>query len=319
MEATRTIEVTQLQVHFSSSRDVVVRAVDGVDLDVREGEFHGIIGESGCGKTSLARTIAGLQSPTGGQVRIDGRPLSEWRKDRLGFSSHVQFIFQDPLASLSGRQTVFESLVEPLKIHRIGNAEQRRQRVLELIKLVSLPESCLDRLPRALSGGQRQRVAIARALALGPKILICDEPLSALDVSIRAQILNLFADLQKKLNLTIVLIAHDLSIVRLVCSRVSVMYLGKVVETGLATEVLSHPKHPYTKALLDAVASTDPEIEQARQVTVLAGDPPSPAAPPPGCRFHTRCPMAEARCRSEEPVLLEKGAQGRVACHLVSN
>lgn len=317
MEATRTIEVRQLQVHFGSSRDVVVRAVDGVDLDVREGEFHGIIGESGCGKTSLARTIAGLQSPTGGQVRIDGRTLDDWRKNRLEFSSHVQFIFQDPLASLSGRQTVFESLVEPLKIHRIGNAEHQRQRVLELIKLVSLPESCLDRLPRALSGGQRQRVAIARALALGPKILICDEPLSALDVSIRAQILNLFADLQKKLNLTIVLIAHDLSIVRLVCSRVSVMYLGKVVETGLATEVLSHPKHPYTRALLDAVASSDPEIEQARQVAILAGDPPSPAAPPPGCRFHTRCPLAEARCRSEEPKLKDCGTQGRVACHLV--
>ena len=294
-----------------------MRAVDGVDLEVQQGEFHGIVGESGCGKTSLARTIAGLQRPTGGHVLIDGRALDEWRRDRFAFSRHVQFIFQDPLASLSRRQTIFESLEEPLKIHRMGTAIERRARVLELLQLVSLPETCLDRLPRALSGGQRQRVAIARALALHPRVLICDEPLSALDVSIRAQILNLFADLQKKLDLTIVMIAHDLAIVRLACTRVSVMYLGKIVETGPTSEIFARPRHPYTRALLDAAPSTDPEIERVRCVFVLEGDPPSPSSPPPGCRFHTRCPLSQPICEMREPELKLVGSRNWVACHLV--
>ncbi|ABE35861.1 ABC nickel transporter, ATPase subunit [Paraburkholderia xenovorans LB400] len=303
-------------VHFPTSRGVTVRAVDGVNLQVQQGEFHGIVGESGCGKTSLARTIAGLQRPTGGSVLIDGRELNDWRGDRLAFSRHVQFIFQDPLASLSRRQTIQESLEEPLRIHGIGPASERRRRVAQLLQLVSLPEACLDRLPRALSGGQRQRVAIARALALDPRILICDEPLSALDVSIRAQILNLFADLQKKLDLSIVLIAHDLAIVRLVCTRVSVMYLGKIVETGPAHDLFAQPRHPYTRALLDAAPSTDPKIERSRRVSLLAGDPPSPSAPPSGCRFHTRCPLVKPVCKTEEPMLRYIGDQVSVACHL---
>lgn len=317
MSPSRTISVKQLQVHFATSRGGGVRAVDGVDLEVLQGELHGIVGESGCGKTSLARTIAGLQRPTGGSVLIDGRELNEWRRDRPAFSRHVQFIFQDPLASLSRRQTIFQTLEEPLKIHGMGTAAQRRERVLELLRLVSLPEACLDRLPRALSGGQRQRVAIARALALDPRVLICDEPLSALDVSIRAQILNLFADLQKKLDLSIVLIAHDLAIVRLVCTRVSVMYLGKIVETGPASELFARPRHPYTRALLDAAPSTDPEIERSRHLSLLVGDPPSPSSPPSGCRFHTRCPLAEPICESREPELKLVGTRGKVACHLV--
>ncbi|WP_239499073.1 MULTISPECIES: oligopeptide/dipeptide ABC transporter ATP-binding protein [Paraburkholderia] len=288
-----------------------------MDLEVQQGELHGIVGESGCGKTSLSRTIAGLQRPTGGRVLIDGRELEEWRRDRLAFSRHVQFIFQDPLASLSSRQTIFESLEEPLKVHGLGTASGRRARVVELLQLVSLPETCLDRLPRALSGGQRQRVAIARALALDPRVLICDEPLSALDVSIRAQILNLFADLQKKLDLTIVLIAHDLAIVRLVCTRVSVMYLGKIVETGPTSEIFARPRHPYTRALLDAAPSTDPEIERVRHVSLLDGDPPSPSSPPSGCRFHTRCPLSKPICETREPELKLLGTRSRVACHLV--
>ncbi|MFM0416951.1 oligopeptide/dipeptide ABC transporter ATP-binding protein [Paraburkholderia aromaticivorans] len=316
MSVSTTISAKQLEVHFASSRGGAVRAVDGVDLEVQQGELHGIVGESGCGKTSLARTIAGLQRPTGGSVMIDGRELTEWRMDRLAFSRHVQFIFQDPLASLSRRHTILQALEEPLKIHGMGSASQRRERVLELLRLVSLPEACLDRLPRALSGGQRQRVAIARALALDPRVLICDEPLSALDVSIRAQILNLFADLQKKLDLSIVLIAHDLAIARLVCTRVSVMYLGKIVETGLASELFAGPRHPYTRALLDSALSTDPEIERSRHVSLLAGDPPSPSSPPSGCRFHPRCPLAQPICESREPELKLVGTQGKVACHL---
>jgi oligopeptide/dipeptide ABC transporter ATP-binding protein len=316
MNASAAITVKQLQVHFASSRGAPVRAVDGVDMEIQRGELHGIVGESGCGKTSLARAIAGLQRPTGGSVTFDGRELDDWRRERLAFSRHVQFIFQDPLASLSRRQTISQSLEEPLKIHGLGSASQRRKRVLELLQLVSLPVTCLDRLPRALSGGQRQRVAIARALALDPRILICDEPLSALDVSIRAQILNLFADLQKKLDLSIVLIAHDLAIIRLVCTRVSVMYLGKIVESGPTSELFARPRHPYTRALLEAAPSIDPEIERSRDVQLLSGDPPSPSSPPAGCRFHTRCAFSAPICEIEQPMPRLVDERTQVACHL---
>lgn len=311
------MSVQQLHVAFPSrGRGPAVRAVDGVDLTIARGEFHGIVGESGCGKTTLARTLVGLQSPTQGRVSIEGRELRDWQRDRLGFSREVQFIFQDPLASLSRRQTIRQTLEEPLRIHALCSAAERAGRVLELLRLVSLPEACLDRLPRALSGGQRQRVAIARALALQPRLLVCDEPLSALDVSIRAQILNLFAELQQRLGLSIVLIAHDLAIVRLVCSRISVMYLGKVVETGRTEDLFARPAHPYTRALLAAVPSTDPHVERLRAASMLSGDPPSPRSPPPGCRFHTRCPIAESRCSTEEPVLRAIPGSGQAACHL---
>ena len=311
------IEVSGLKVHFPARAGRgVVRAVDGVDLEIARGSFHGIVGESGCGKTTLARTIVGLQKATEGRVLIDGRDRAAWqRADRKGFSRAVQFVFQDPLGSLSRRQTVLQSIEEPLLIHRTGNAEQRRRRIAELLQLVSLPEAVLGRLPRSLSGGQRQRVSIARALALQPSILVCDEPLSALDVSIRAQIVNLFRALQRELGLTIVLVAHDLAIVREICSSVTVMYLGRVAEAGATRRLFAEPAHPYSQALLAAVPSPDPRIEQQRRRVVLAGDPPSPSAPPPGCRFSSRCPLAAEICHRDEPSLRQVPHGGIAACH----
>ena len=313
------IEVQGLKVHFpSGDRSRPVRAVDDVDLSIPRGAFHGIVGESGCGKTTLARTIVGLQRQTEGRVLIGGRDRTEWRHtDRKAFSRHVQFVFQDPLGSLSRRQTVLQSLDEPLAIHGLGSPAERRRKVEELLDLVALPATALDRLPRSLSGGQRQRVAIARALALNPSILVCDEPLSALDVSIRAQIVNLFRSLQARLGLTIVLIAHDLAIVREICSAVTVMYLGRVAEAGETAPLFAAPAHPYSQALLSAVPSPDPRIETTRKRIILAGDPPSPRSLPAGCRFSSRCPVAAERCRIEEPALRPAPHGGEAACHFV--
>lgn len=302
-----------LKVHFQTAAGLV-RAVDGVDLTVAKGAFHGIVGESGCGKTTLARALIGLQQATSGTVHILGRDRADWAKaDRKGFARSVQFIFQDPLGSMSRRQTVGQTLEEPLLIHGL---QGRKERVAELLDLVALPNTVLDRLPRSLSGGQRQRVAIARALALNPQLLICDEPLSALDVSVRAQIVNLFARLQAQLGLTIVIVAHDLAIVREVCSAVTVMYLGRVAEEGAARPLFADPAHPYSQALLSAVPSPDPRIEATRPRILLAGDPPSPRNPPPGCRFSTRCPVAEPQCREAEPALRAVPHGGAAACHL---
>ncbi len=313
------IEVEGLKVYFpGGDRTRPVRAVDGIDLAIPRGAFHGIVGESGCGKTTLARTIVGLQRQTEGRVLIGGRDRTEWRlTDRKAFSRHVQFVFQDPLGSLSRRQTVLQSLDEPLAIHGLGSPAERRRKVGELLDLVSLPTTVLDRLPRSLSGGQRQRVAIARALALNPSILVCDEPLSALDVSIRAQIVNLFRALQARLGLTIVLIAHDLAIVREICTAVTVMYLGRIAEAGVTAPLFEAPAHPYSQALLSAVPSPDPRIEATRKRIVLAGDPPSPRSLPAGCRFSSRCPAAAARCRIEEPALRPAPHGGEAACHFV--
>jgi oligopeptide/dipeptide ABC transporter ATP-binding protein len=308
------IEVEDLKVHFPNSGGGATRAVDGVSLSVSRGAFHGIIGESGCGKTTLARTIVGLQKATTGQVRISGRDRAEWQKaDRLGFARTVQFVFQDPLGSMSRRQTVRQTLEEPLLIHRMPN---RQNRIAELLQIVSLPDTALDRLPRSLSGGQRQRVSIARALALNPTILICDEPLSALDVSIRAQIVNLFMRLRQELDLTIVMVAHDLAVIREMCTSVTVLYLGQVVEEGSAEGVFDAPSHPYSQALLSAVPSADPRIEATRQRKLLDGDPPSPSAIPPGCRFHTRCPVVIDACRKNIPDIRIVGHGGRARCLL---
>ena len=250
-------------------------------------------------------------------MKINGRDRAEWQAaDRKGFARAVQFIFQDPLGSMSRRQSVYQTLEEPLLIHGIGNASERRAKVDELLDLVALPTTVLDRLPRSLSGGQRQRVSIARALALNPSILVCDEPLSALDVSVRAQIVNLFSGLQKRLGLTIVIVAHDLAIVREICSGVTVMYLGRVAEEGLTRPLFADPAHPYSQALLSAVPSPDPRIEASRRRILLAGDPPSPRNPPPGCRFSTRCPVAVAQCKTDEPDLRPVFHGGNAACHL---
>ncbi|MHB1101782.1 MAG: ABC transporter ATP-binding protein [Devosia sp.] len=312
------IDVSGVKVHFRTGAGTAVRAVDGVDLTVPQGVFHGIVGESGCGKTTLARAMIGLQAINEGSISIAGRPLQDWQaKDRKGLARRAQFVFQDPLGSLSRRQTIEQSLEEPLIIHRMGDGAERRRRILELLDLVGLPQTALTRTPRSLSGGQRQRVAIARALALEPSILICDEPLSALDVSIRAQIVALFADLQAKLGLTIVMIAHDLAIVREICTSVSVMYLGRMAETGATEAVFADAAHPYSQALLSAVPSPDPIIEAERRRVILAGDPPSPSNPQSGCRFHTRCPLAFDRCSSEEPLLRLAPHRGLAACHLV--
>ena len=311
------IDVRDLKVHFATGRGrPPVRAIDGFSLSVRAGESHAVVGESGCGKTTMARTILGLQGTTGGEIRIHGRALSEWMNDRKALAREVQFVFQNPLGALSRRQTVEQSLEEPLLIHHVGNRRMRQTRVRGLIDLVGLPASLLDRLPRALSGGQRQRVAIARALALDPRILICDEPLSALDVSIQAQIVKLFVELQRNLGLTIVMISHDLAVVRQMCSVVTVMYLGKAVETGPTESLFNRPAHPYTEALISAVPSPDPRVEARRTRIVLKGDPPSPMKPPPGCRFNTRCMRAESLCRASEPLLVAKSSGTRAACHL---
>ena len=316
MTETPAIKATGLKVHFQTAAGLV-RAVDGVDLTVARGAFHGIVGESGCGKTTLARALIGLQQATEGQVSILGRDRADWaRTDRKGFARAVQFIFQDPLGSMSRRQTVGKTLEDPRLVHGQGDRAARRARVQELLDLVALPATVLDRLPRSLSGGQRQRVSIARALALSPQVLICDEPLSALDVSVRAQIVNLFARLQAQLALTIVIVAHDLAIVREVCSAVTVMYLGRVAEEGVAKPLFADPAHPYSQALLSAVPSPDPRVEASRPRILLQGDPPSPRNPPPGCRFSTRCPVAEPRCREKEPALRPVAHGGAAACHL---
>ncbi|MBL8579872.1 MAG: ATP-binding cassette domain-containing protein [Mesorhizobium sp.] len=314
------IEVKDLKVHFATRAGTSVRAVDGIDLVIPNGSFHGIVGESGCGKTTLARTIVGLQKETAGQVVIGGRDRAEWMKsDRKSFSRKVQFVFQDPLGSMSRRQNIYQTLEEPLLIHGFGSAEKRRNRIQELLDLVALSSTVLDRLPRSLSGGQRQRVSIARALALNPSILVCDEPLSALDVSIRAQIVNLFTSLQKRLGLTIVIVAHDLAVVREVCSDVTVMYLGRVAEEGITRPLFREPAHPYSQALLSAVPSANPLIETTRKRIILPGDPPSPSNPPSGCRFHTRCPVAFEKCGAEVPSLREAPHGGKAACHLATS
>lgn len=313
------ITVLDLKVHFPGpSKDKPVRALDGVSLSIEKGSFHAIVGESGCGKTTLARAIMGLQPKTSGEITILGRDLSEWTRRRLEFAKTMQFVFQNPLGALSSRQTVQQSLEEPLLIHSMRSSAERGKRIDQLMEFVGLPASTLKRLPRSLSGGQRQRVAIARALALKPMILICDEPLSALDVSIQAQIVQLFVELQRELGLTIVMISHDLAVVREMCSRVTVMYLGNVMEEGDTTLIFKNPRHPYTQALISSVPSPDPRIEATRERIVLQGDPPSPMAPPPGCRFHTRCPYAQDICRIKKPESVTTKGQSSVACHLVT-
>ena len=319
------VRVEHLVKHFPITRGILiqrtigaVRAVDDISFEVRRGETFGLVGESGCGKSTTGRTILQLYPPTSGHVYFDGRdlvglPSNEMRRMRR----KMQMIFQDPYASLNPRMTVGEIVGEPLVVHNTAKGDAIRQRVDELLELVGLNPAFANRYPHEFSGGQRQRIGVARALALNPLFIVCDEPISALDVSIQAQVINLLEDLQNRFGLTYLFIAHDLSMVRHICDRVGVMYLGILVEQAERDELYTKPLHPYTQALLSAVPVADPAVEENRKRIILEGDVPSPANPPSGCRFRTRCWMAEPICAEQVPEWRELLPGHWVACHLV--
>jgi len=307
------LEVRGLKMHFPIRAGVLrrtvghVRAVDGVDLTVREGETLGLVGESGSGKSTLARCVLRLLEPTEGEVLFEGKDvLKMGRREMLRARRQMQIVFQDPYASLNPRMSVGSIVAEPLKTHGIGDASERKRRVQELLETVGLNPEHYNRYPHEFSGGQRQRIGVARAIALNPKLVVCDEPVSALDVSIQAQVVNLLQDLQRELGLTYVFIAHDLSVVKHISDRVAVMYLGRIAELSDRGRLYERPRHPYTNALLSAIPIPDPEKERRRRRIVLQGDVPSPANPPSGCTFHTRCPRAQAYCREHVPPLMEQ-------------
>jgi oligopeptide transport system ATP-binding protein len=317
------IEVRNLTKHFPIGAGFfgaggdVVRAVDGVSLTIRRGETFGLVGESGCGKSTTGRCILRLIEPTSGEVRFHGQDLLTVGSDELRrLRRDMQIIFQDPYSSLNPRMTVGQIVEEPLTIHRIAERRERRARVAELLRLVGLEPEHSGRYPHEFSGGQRQRIGIARALALNPKFIVCDEPVSALDVSVQAQVVNLLQDLQEQLGLTYLFISHGLSVVEHISNRVGIMYLGKLVEVATSEEIFHNPLHPYTRALLSAIPVPDPE--QRRERVHLSGDIPTAIAAPSGCRFRTRCPIAEPRCAEEEPQLVEVSSDHFVACMVVA-
>lgn len=292
-----------------------LQALKDVSVDVYPGEVLGLVGESGCGKSTLGRTILRLYDVTHGKIVFKGQDITKLSQRALRpLRAQMQMVFQDPYASLNPRRRIGDLIAEPLRVHGYGNAQAIRQRLEELMALVNLPEDFLKRYPHEFSGGQRQRIGIARALALSPSLVVADEPVSALDVSVQAQIVNLFMDLQKKMGLTYVFVAHDLSVVRQIATRTAVMYLGTIVELGETDRVLHTPSHPYTAALISAVPEPDPQGGRKTRV-ILNGDPPSPTKPPSGCRFHTRCPMAQAICKEKVPVLSPTEEGRAVACH----
>jgi oligopeptide/dipeptide ABC transporter ATP-binding protein len=316
------LSVRNLKKYFPIHRGVLgraaahVKAVDDISFDINKGETFGLVGESGCGKTTAGRAILRLLEPDGGSIRFDGIDLLSLRKEELRRKRRdMQIIFQDPYASLNPRMTVRAIVGEPFAIHRIASGSEREARVAELLNTVGLDSSVMQRYPHEFSGGQRQRIGIARALALKPKLIVADEPVSALDVSIQAQIINLLADLQEQFGLTYLFISHAIPVIEHISTRIGVMYLGKLVEVGTSRQICTAPKHPYTQALLSAVPIPDPGAKKQR--VVLRGDVPTPIDPPAGCRFHTRCPVAVDRCKDEEPPLRQIQDGRDAACHLV--
>jgi oligopeptide transport system ATP-binding protein len=319
------LKVRDLKMHFPITKGIVIqrqvgsiKAVDGLDFDLYRGETLGLVGESGCGKSTTGRAILQLYKPTDGSVVFEGQELTTIGSgDLRRMRRRMQMIFQDPYASLNPRMTVGSIVGEPLEVHNIGaNRKERQERVQELLKIVGLNPYFINRYPHEFSGGQRQRIGVARALAVNPSFIVCDEPISALDVSIQAQVINLLEDLQQDLGLTYLFIAHDLSVVRHISDRIAVMYLGKIVELADRDELYANPMHPYTQALLSAVPIPDPEIEKKRQRIILEGDVPSPANPPKGCNFNTRCPRVMDICRQTDPEFKDKGDGHFVACFL---
>ncbi len=307
------LEVKDLVKHFPSPAGSV-KAVDGISFDILEGETLGMVGESGCGKSTTGKVLMRLEEPSSGSARFEGREIFGIPKSEMkAFRRKVQIVFQDPFASLDPRMTVGEIIGEPLIVHRLAGRKALKPRVQELLKMVGLDATHADRYPHEFSGGQRQRIGIARALAVEPRLIICDEPVSALDVSIQAQIINLLKDLQRTCGLTYFFIAHDLSVVKHISDRICVMYLGKIVELADKRELFARPLHPYTQALLSAIPVPDPDRQGER--ILLEGDAPSPVSPPSGCRFHTRCALVLDICRREEPAMRELGDRHFCACH----
>lgn len=311
------ISARNIKKHFKVGSGTL-KAVDGLDFDIYEGETFGLVGESGCGKSTTGRTLIRLYEPTEGELYFAGKNIFEANKAEMKeIRKNFQMIFQDPYASLNPRMTVEEIVGEPLDIHKIyTNPEEKKARIMELLKLVGLNEEHGQRFPHEFSGGQRQRVGIARALALNPKFIVCDEPISALDVSIQAQVINLLKELQEKFGLTYLFIAHDLSMVKYISDRVGVMYLGHMMEVASSEELYRNPQHPYTEALLSAIPIPDPEIQRSKKRIMLEGDVPSPIDPKEGCRFIDRCHKAQDICRQQRPVLKEVKPGHLVACHL---
>ncbi len=317
------LEVRDLTMHFPvpgkriDGKRPVVHAVDGVSFSIRRGHTLGLVGESGCGKSTCARTIIRIYDPTSGQIKLDGQNIENLTQAQLKpLRQKMQMIFQDPYASLNARMTVRDIVAEPLAAHGIGTERERTERVHEMLAKVGLSKEHANRYAHEFSGGQRQRVGISRALILHPELVICDEPISALDVSIQAQVVNLLKDIQDEWGITYLFIAHDLSMVRYVSDDVGVMYLGKLVELADSDEIYAHPLHPYTQGLLASIPVPSPRLARQKEEVSIEGDIPSPIAPPTGCRFHTRCRYAQPICSQEEPVMRDVGGGHQVACHL---